>query len=491
LKRKPSLKDIALLALIAFATILVNGYHPFAEDAEIYLPGIKKLLNPALYPHNAAFFASHAHMTLFPELIASSVKITHVPLDWALFIWQWFSIFLLLLGCWHISRLAFKESVARWGGVLLVASLLTIPVAGTSLYIMDQYLSTRSFSTPGVLFMIIGVIERKYVRALLWSVVVALIHPLMVLFGLGYAFLLVCMRLLHQLESKRETAAAVAVLLLPFGFFPPMTEAYRTALNSRSYFFLLRWEWYEWLGIFAPLAILWGIRWIARRQQRPVLESMSTASVIFGFVFFAAALVITVPARFANFAELQPMRSLQLVYILLFVFSGGLLAEKVLKNRIWCWLLMFVPICAGMAYAQYQLFPATPHVEWPGKQPTNDWMRAFLWIRHNTPTDSYFALNPNHMKLPGEDQQGFRAVAERSMLADNVKDSGAVTMFPALAEAWQEQVRAQEPWTDFKAADFRRLKEKFGVDWVVLQRPVVTGLSCPYRNGTLLVCHVD
>src|SRR5438309_5511746 len=105
---------------------MVHGYHPGVEDAEIYLPGIKKQLNPALYPHNSAFFASHARMTLFPNLMAWSIRISHLPVDWALFLWQWFSIFLLLLGCWHLGRLAFRDALARWGGVALIAALLTI-----------------------------------------------------------------------------------------------------------------------------------------------------------------------------------------------------------------------------------------------------------------------------------------------------------------------------------------------------------------------------
>ena len=57
-------KDFLLLAAASAGAILVHGYHPFVEDAEIYVPGIKQALHPALYPYNAAFFASHAHLTL-------------------------------------------------------------------------------------------------------------------------------------------------------------------------------------------------------------------------------------------------------------------------------------------------------------------------------------------------------------------------------------------------------------------------------------------
>ena len=69
---RTSLRDLALLVVVAAAAFFVHGYHPAAEDAAIYVPGIKKLLRPALYPFNDEFFAAHASRTLFPRLIAET-----------------------------------------------------------------------------------------------------------------------------------------------------------------------------------------------------------------------------------------------------------------------------------------------------------------------------------------------------------------------------------------------------------------------------------
>lgn len=492
MKDYPTAKELGLLLALAFFAILVHGYHPGVEDAEIYVPGIKKLLNPALYPYNSAFFESHAHMTLFPNLIAGSIRLLHLRFDWALLAWHYLSVFLLLLGCWHVGRLVFRTLMARWGGVALVGALLTTPVAGTALYIMDEYLNTRSLSTPAVLFIVLNVVERKFLRAAIWTLFTAAIHPLMVAFGISFCVLFLWLDRKQQTPQGQPGRIAVAAaLLFPFGLFPPVTDAYRQVLESRPYFFLLRWRWYEWLGIFAPLALLWWFRSIARRKNFPVLEKMTTALVPFTLAFFAIALIITIPPQFANLAELQPMRSLHLVYVLLFVFSGGLLGEFVLRNHAWRWLLLFLPLCAGMWYSQRQLFPNTPHLEFPGIQPRNDWVQAFLWVRQNTPLDAYFALDPNHMALPGEDQHGFRVIAERSMLADNVKDSGAVTMFPRLADTWLQQTRAQQGWSSFQRADFEKLKRDYGVNWLVLQSQTVSALACPYRNNTVAVCRLD
>jgi hypothetical protein len=145
-------------------------------------------------------------------------------------------------------------------------------------------------------------------------------------------------------------------------------------------------------------------------------------------------------------------------------------------------------LCGGMYLAQRALFPASPQVEWPWVAQKNPWTQAFVWVRENTPKDAFFALDPYHMAIEGEDAIGFRALAERSMLADAVKDSGAVTMFPPMADEWLRQVNAQKDWKHFQLADFQRLRAEFGVNWVVLQQPGVPGLVCPYQNKAVLVC---
>jgi hypothetical protein len=112
-------------------------------------------------------------------------------------------------------------------------------------------------------------------------------------------------------------------------------------------------------------------------------------------------------------------------------------------------------------------------------------------VRVNTPTDAIFALDPNFMHIGGEDENGFRAIAERSMLADGITDSGAVTMFPQIADEWLKQVQAERGWQKFQLQDFRRLHAEYGVNWVVLQQPGVAGLQCPYQNRAVRICRIE
>jgi hypothetical protein len=473
------------LLLLTLGALAVHGYHPYAEDAEIYLPGVKKLLHPALYSTGTEFFESHASLTFFPNLIAASVRATHIPFDYAIFIWYLASIFLLLLGCWEFSGVCFGTTRARWGAVAVIASLLTLPVAGTALYLMDQYLNPRNLAAFAAVFAVTRVLEKKYARAAAWIIFAAAVHPLMASFAVAFCAVLI---FLHKIKKPPLAMAAA----FPFAnFFTQPTPAYREAMRFHISHFLPQWQWYEWVGLIAPFAVLILLGRIARSRKLKNLERVCHAAVVYEFVYFAIALVIAIPQRFEALARLQPLRSLLLVYIFMLMASGGFIAEYILKDRAWRWLLLFLPLGAGMFVAQRQLFSSTAHIEWPWAAPKNQWEQAFLWIRQNTPTDVRFAIDPFYMEATGEDRIGFRAMAERSRLADANKDSGAVAMFPPLAEKWWEQFQAQKSWRHFTRTDFLLLQEKYSVGWTVLQTPQTLGFPCPYANRTVTVCRIE
>jgi hypothetical protein len=328
-------------------------------------------------------------------------------------------------------------------------------------------------------------------RAFLWVAFAGSVHPLMWVFPSSFSLLLVAMDRLEKYQEKTAAAGIAGLLLLPGIPLAPLPSLpYQQVARLHGYFYIQNWAWYEWVGIVAPLGLFWWFARVARRRQLSTLERVSRALVVYGLIYFAIALVFDLPARFEVLARLQPLRSLHLLYIVMFVVIGGFAGEYVLRDRVWRWLLFFVPLGVGMFLAQRALFPASAHVEWPGAAPKNPWAQAFVWVRQNTPTDAVFALDPEYMNVPGEDEIGFRGLAERSRLADWVKDNGVVSMFPPLADKWWTQVQAQTPWKNFRPGDFSRLKKEYGVSWVVVQQPGVDGLDCVYQNAAVRVCRI-
>ena len=488
-------KTAILILVLTGAALLIHGYHPWAEDAEIYLPGVEQILNRSLFPVGQEFFRSHASMTLFPNLVAFSLRVTHLPFETGLLVWHAASIFLLLVACWQLSSVLFENVRARWGSVGLIAALLTTPVAGTALYITDQYLNPRNLAAFATVFAVTQILQKKYLRALAWIVFAACVHPLMWVFPFSFGALWIVMEEIERRTGRLRPGQPgigflASMLLLGIPLVGGNSPAYHESARMHSYFYIQDWQWYEWLGIFAPLAMLLWFARIAGTRQKPLLARACRAFAVYGVIYFFVALLVDLPASLETLARIQPLRSLHLLYIFLFVCIGGFLGEYVLKERAWRWLVLFAPLSIGMFVAQRALFPASAHIEWPGHAAKNPWAQAFLWIRENTPTDAVFALGPDYMQLPGEDMIGFRCLAQRSRLADSVKDGGVVSMFPPLADEWWSQVQAQTPWKNFQAPEFARLRDKYGVSWVVVQQPGTPGLRCLYQNAAVRVCRV-
>jgi hypothetical protein len=489
---KQFLFRIVVLLLLTAAAFLILGYHPYAEDAEIYLPGVLKILNPNLFPTNAQFFGEHAGHTLYPHLIAFSVQASRLALPWVALIWQTLSIFLLLTASWRLASALFDNERARWAGVASMAALLTLPIAGTFLLIHDQYLNPRNLAAFAGLFAVAETLYQKYLRAVLWLAFAAAVHPLMGTFPILFC---VWMVLLKTFQPRFLGFVPKSFVALPFGitFAPPPAAYHEVALRQRSHF-VLRWEWYEWLGVIGPVLIfLWLGGW-ARKHGCKNLELISRAMVPFGVVAATGAIGLSSSVRFEALARIQPLRCLALCYMVLIIAGGGLIGQYILQNKVWRWLALFVPLSLGMYFAQRQVFPSSQHIEWPWEQPRNHWAQAFDWIRDNTPVDALFALNPSHMELPGEDENGFRARAQRSMLADLVKDKGAASMFPPLSVDWAEQIDDQKSFDQFGGEDFEHLHQKYGVGWVVVEQRSAAAsdksLDCRYENVTVKVCRL-
>ena len=494
-------RNLVLIALLAVFAFLVMGYHPGLEDDAFYLAAIKKDLNPALFPHDSDFVTVQFQATIFDKLIAGSVRLTHVPLAWAALIWQFVAIFFVLHGSWRISRRCFSDAPARWAAVGLIAALLTLPVSGTGINLADQYLHPRTLATAAILAAVVAVLDRRRWRAGVWLAVAVSIHVIMAVFGISLcAFLLWSQG--TSLRRRKSPVAAAAVVLFPLGWmFDPGSDAWREAASSRSFYYLVQWEWYEWLGVFAPLILLYAFRRFLRRRaaaENGSLLLLVSSLLYYGVFQTVVGLAVMFPPELERLRPFEPMRYMHLLYLFFFLMAGGLLGQHVLKRHLYRWALLFLPLSLGMFCAQRQMYPATEHLELPGTNTGNAWVQAFAWIRQNTPVDGLFALDPHYIELPGEDYHGFRALAERSVLADYVKDGGMAARVPRLAPRWLKEVTAQTGWRDFQATDFGRLNRDFGVTWFVFSRAdaasnpqnLPAGMACPYQNREVRVCRL-
>jgi hypothetical protein len=166
------------------------------------------------------------------------------------------------------------------------------------------------------------------------------------------------------------------------------------------------------------------------------------------------------------------------------------------------WILVYSLLAAVMVVAERRTFPASRHLELPdtlargvsmglGNQDSrNQFEQAFVWVSRNTPRDAVFALDAQYISELGEDAQGFRAIAERSVLPDFSKDGGVVTNKPELAATWLQGEVAQAELSAQPDARRVALLKPLGVTWVVLERSAATDFVCEFANEAVKVCRL-
>jgi hypothetical protein len=490
----------AILPVLLFSALgfLTMGYHPGAEDDAVYLAAVKAKLDPSLYPHDSAFFKLQMQASFFDSWMASFVSITHIPLAWSELLGQLLGLALIFWASDRILSHLFDEKSARWGGLAVLSAMLTLPVSGTALYIADQYLHPRNLATALILLACAFLLERRWLIASLLLVPAILLHPMMGAFGLSFCVFLAFAHsetLPAQFSRFARTRAPASTLpalaVAPLGWLlKPPTAGWVDAMRPRHCFWLYQWTWYEWFGAIAPLLLFWMLMRWARSRGETRLARFTLALLLFAVLHQVIAMILSGPSSLVVLATLEPMRYLQLVYVFLALIGGALIGRRLLKTQPIRWLVFLLALNVPMFLVQRNLFASTPHIELPQRDTGNPWLEAFAWISLNTPSNAYFAVGPQYLTAPAEDMHSFRALAERSVLADDIKDRSVLSKAPGLVPLWRSQVDAQSGWDRFQLADFERLKADFGVDWLLLDRDPPPGLSCPWRNQRMVVCRI-
>ena len=491
---------------LALLAILIHGYHPSAEDGGLYLAGIKRVLDPTLYPHWGEFVSAHLRFSLFAPTIASLVRATSIGLMPVMLALHLASLWATLHACWLIAQHVTLRPEVRFGAVLSVALLMSIPVAGTSLILMDPYVTARSISTPGTLLAIACALRFIYevnqnlpiswtslALGLFSLLIAAAMHPLMAAYGFGCVLLLLC----SSLESRRARLAAllllcglaIAIAGILQHFSLPQTPAYAAVAQTRAYWFIETWRWYELLGIIAPLILLF-VYW-TRPTPRTASAALAHMSVAAGITsILTAVLFARIHSGSYIVAKLQPLRIFQTIYMLLLIVLGSLAAQFLLKRVAWRWIFYTALLGGFMFWVQLQVFPGSRHLELPWAQPHNPWVRAFEWIRSDTPKDAVFAMDANYIYMPGEDAQNFRSIAERGALADLAKDAGIASIAPDLTQRWTQGVDAQRSLDAHWSPARIPALEALSATWVILSRSTSANLDCPYANERVKVCRL-
>jgi hypothetical protein len=480
-------RDTLLLLLLLPLIPLIHGYHPWSDDAAIYISGLLRMIHPSLYPGDSAFVLAHTRVSAFSHILSGVIGGFRFPVAPSLLVAWLLSTFLFLYACRRLAVRVFDNDQVSWTAVFFAAACFTLPVAGTALFVMDPYLTARSFSTPFSLLAVVAALDRRWPRTAFWVVLTAIMHPQMASYLIGFLVVL------HLIDKGRWRRAIALSLLGILGcgalwlatLHAPVTAAYREAVLSRSYFFPSHWSWYEDVGLIAPLLLL-ALTWRKCGSQQPA-GKIAAASLLLGAATCVAAFLFVHPQGPYLLARIQLLRSFQLIYTLGLILLGGAIGTVFLYRFRWLPPLLFLVAAAGMFVAEIQTYSGSAHIEWPGSAPVSPWSRALVWIHDQTPENAVFAVSPTLLASPAEDLAGFRARTERSVLVDN-KDEGVASIFPAVAPAWKERSIAEHGLDRMSPAERAARLSPWGVTWLVLPSSAANSLTCPYRNAAVAVC---
>ncbi len=263
------------------------------------------------------------------------------------------SIWLTLFSAWKIANLSGCSREGCAGAATVLALTLTMPVAGTSLLLMDPYVTARSISTPCSLLALVGVLRMleswEEGRGMRWgdcglvavSLFVAVIaHPLMGGYALGCVILMACLSLRNP---KWKIISTVGVCLLSFGLAafvswlaPAQSGSYTEAAQTRTYWFLDDWHWYEWVGLIAPLCVLAAL-WGQKRKQSSQADAGAHCTCGRCDRDCGGRPVARESSRTYEVARLQPLRIYQMIFLLTLMAIGAMLGEWVLRRSVGRW----------------------------------------------------------------------------------------------------------------------------------------------------------
>jgi hypothetical protein len=171
---------------------------------------------------------------------------------------------------------------------------------------------------------------------------------------------------------------------------------------------------------------------------------------------------------------------------------AGCIGEFTSDKRLsWTLPVLLTCLTVGMGYVGYATYPNSPRIELPGRPDrANAWLDMTDWVRHNTPQEAVFAVDAHYLADNGVDVHGFRALTERSALADYYKDGGVVAIFPNLATEWKQMSDATSGLNSFNTDAFTRLAHEYPVTWTVIHGQAPAGMYCPYDQKGYTVCQI-
>ncbi len=528
-----------LFAAATCVTILLLGYHIGTFDQIVHLPSLRKYADPSLYPGDPFLELRVYHYSYFWLLFLPLLRLG--MLEVAMFAVHVAATYLTFWALWVLSDTLFRDPLASFIGVL---AFIFPHVSFAGFTTFEWSLLNRTFVLPFLLWAFILFLRRRYELAFALLGLLYNLHILSVNFVL--AMLLFDALLQFRRTNWRRIGLGLALFVLcalPVILWRARNTQLDLSLRPEWLSLISAGMMYNIFHLISrePLIILVttsglssvGLFFIGRRRPLSDADRSVTHFIYAALVTLAAEVIMVEWLPITGIVQLQIVRiglyasifgylyfarylaglvgtsnRLDLgLQATMFLLSSTPLAPflvRVMQRLRW---QRFLVVAAAAVMAGANLVAAFQPDTWspgihiyPQRTP---WYNVQTWARDNTPRDALFLAPPY---IWGRYQADWRVFSERSTVV-TLPELLEIPFVPEYATSWLSRLEdvapgafeqfegnyfdnaiiAAKAFNSLSDGDILRVARKYGVSYLVMEKPHLRGFSAVYENQGFVV----
>jgi hypothetical protein len=479
-------------AALLFATVATansGGYRYGASDQAFYAAAIAKAADPSLFPRDTSVLAPQMRMWLGDDVIAWTGHVLGLDQP-ALFA----AIYVLTIAGLFAAAIFFARSLGgSWTmtGALLALLTLRHRIAKTGANSIEGYMQPRMVAFAIGIAALACVLRRRYAIAIACLVVAAVVHSttavwfaVVVAGALGARFFTV--RWIVAAVAGVGVIGIWAVLAGPLAsHFQLMDAPWLRVLAEKDYLFPSEWPIYAWAINLAYLPIVWLI---LRRRRAEGSVAPGESELVVGLVLLVVVFLVSVPLSAGRVALAVQAQVTRVFWVLDFVAIAYLAwwldalpgRAATMKTRVALVGALAIVAAARGSYV-LQIETWRPLAEYA--LPPGDWTDAMTWLRAQPPTLHVLA-DPGHAWKYGT---SVRVAALKDTLLESGKDTALAMYDRGVAMRVGERIDALARFEALTVADVRALRDRFGLDVLVVENSRPFELPVLYRNARFVI----
>jgi hypothetical protein len=474
--------SVAGVLFLFLATANGAGYRYGVSDQAFYIPGVMRVLDASLFPHDGSLIDSEGRLMVIDDLLAGLARTTGLSLPTLFFCGYLASVATLWMALVLIGSHVYRNT---WGVIALAAAFaMRHRIPRTSANSFEPYFHPRMLAFGLGALAVAALLRRRSWLAVALVAAASIVH---ITTALWFAVLVGAALVAIDPRWRRLAIVGIcggAVLLVGAVTVGPMRGAlaimdmtWLDAVASKDSLFAADWPAWAWAANLGFLALLW---WAHRARVRRGSASREDEGLVWGATALVALFLVTLPfvvMKMSLAVQFQISRVFWLVDFVALVYvtaavietdaarsSGGERVRGDAPMRPVLVALMLLAIATSRG-AFVMLVERPERSLFEVNLPRSAWEDAMRWIAA-APGRSHVLADPGHAWKYGT---SVRVSAGRDVLLEEVKDSALAIYSRAGAVRFVERRAALGDFGALTAEKAIDLSRKYELDYLVTE----------------------